>query len=209
MAALLAALFAAGCSDFTAQEADVKPARLIDASSVVILGDSLSAQTNEEYAELMPGVTIDAVPGRTLVSKMISDTGMDRVESLKALAPRWWVVALGTNDAAYAEHPAEVMAADVEQVLGAIGDDQCVLWVLPAIGPPATPAWIDNVARFRGIVRFAFGARRCGAVVDWQPVIDNERKILDKDGIHLTSKGERRLAEVVLTALTEAGAFNP
>jgi lysophospholipase L1-like esterase len=187
----------------------VKESKPVAASSVVILGDSLSAQSTDAYAASLPGVTVDAFPGRTLVSKTVSDTAMDRIADLKITKPAWWVVALGTNDAAYGEHSPEVMAADIETVLKAIGDDQCVLWVLPAIGPPATQGWIDNVAAFGDIVRFAFGSRSCGALVDWQLVVASERDILKDDGIHLTKRGERRLAEVVLDGLIDAGALNP
>jgi lysophospholipase L1-like esterase len=181
----------------------------VDATSVVILGDSLSAQTNEEFTALMPGVTIDAFPGRTLVTKMIADTGMDRVATLKALNASWWVVALGTNDASYAAHTEEQMAADVATILDAIGPDQCVLWVLPAIGAPAEQAWIDNVGRFREIAKFAMGSRICGSTIDWSAVLAAESGILKDDGIHLTSAGEQRLAKFVLEGLLAAGAFNP
>jgi lysophospholipase L1-like esterase len=207
-AAVAGAQLLTSCSGVGGESA-VKKDPPVNAASIVILGDSLSAQTEEEFTALMPGITVDAFPGRTLVTKMISDTGMDRIATLKALKSSWWVVALGTNDAAYAAHTEEQMATDVSTVLDAIGADQCVLWILPAIGAPAESAWIDNVARFRDIVRFAIGTRSCGATADWSTVLAAESGILQDDGIHLTPAGEQRLAKFVLEGLMAAGALNP
>jgi lysophospholipase L1-like esterase len=170
---------------------DVEPSR------VAILGDSLSVQAQAEYREAIDDALVDACNGRTIVEPIVVDDGLGRIAAVQASEPDWWVVALGTNDAAYGARPAEATRAHTRQLLDAIGPQACVAWVLPAVQPPAPDTAIANVAAARQVISDELRRRTCQAIVDWSAAVAAEPGLLGSDGIHLTTVGRERLADLV------------
>lgn len=201
--AALAGAVVGGCSSAPADQGDSAPR----ADGIVLLGDSISEESAAQLTEAMPGLVVDAVTGRTLVTPGLTDAGIARVATLAQSAPKWWVVELGTNDAAYLKYPEQQLAGDVTALLGAIGADACVLWVLPGVGLPAEQSVVDGVAHFGDIVRFALGQRTCAATIDWNSVVQTEVNVLGPDGVHLTTAGRVRLADFIRAGLIGVGAL--
>lgn len=193
----------AGCSSVPADSSDSAPR----ADGIVLLGDSISEESAAALADVMPGLTVDAVTGRTLVMPGLTDAGIGRVPTLRQSSPTWWVIQLGTNDAAYLQYPDRQLADDVTALLATIGPDACVLWVLPGVGLPAEQDMLDRIARFGDIVRFALGQRTCGSTIDWNSVVHTEVNVLGPDGIHLTTTGRVRLADFIRAGLIAVGAL--
>jgi hypothetical protein len=170
---------------------------------VVVVGDSLSAQSIDRIAELLPTATIDAVPGRTMVVPFVSDTAISHVEDLKAANPgARWIVELGTNDSGFGAHTAEQLQAELDLLLAAIGRDTCIAWVLPAVRSPRSAEEIARVEAFAARLRAEISSLPCGEVLDWPAVIAAEPDLLGSDGVHLTDDGEQALAELLASGAT-------
>ena len=140
---LVAALaLLAGCG--LAERPSVDTAFPADGEGTVLLGDSIMFSATEPILAELPRSTVDAVPGRTMVSPALSDAGLPRVEVLAASEPDRWVVELGTNDAfTVGSVTDDVVLADLDVLLGSIDatasdGEACVWWVLPHVAAPTT-----------------------------------------------------------------------
>jgi lysophospholipase L1-like esterase len=200
VAAFVAAAAACGGSDERTDAYVECGAAPIQPSRVTIVGDSLSVQAQAEYLAAIEDALVDACNGRTIAEPIAFDDGLSRVESLQTSEPDWWVVVLGTNDAAYGGRPPEQTRVHARQLLDAIGPEACVAWVLPAVQPPIPQATIANVAAAREVIHDELRRRTCQAEVDWSAAISAEPSLLGDDGVHLTPVGRERLAELVAAA---------
>jgi lysophospholipase L1-like esterase len=201
--ALAVTLAVAGCGDDDAPDQFIQcgDARAGPAKTTLI-GDSLSVQSQLELRDTIDGAVVDACNGRTIIQPISSDDGIGRIAPLEESDPDWWVVALGTNDAAYGQRAPQVVGVSARQLLDALGPDACVAWVLPAVASPATQAAIDNVAGAQEAIVAELEEQDCYEVVDWPgEVQDDAADLLDVDGIHLTEEGRRRFAELVADAI--------
>lgn len=209
----VAALSAGGCGtacegdcaappDTTWPEATVPDPLAAPGSGLVVLGDSLTVESREAIAAVLPGATIDAVGGRTIARSHLSDAGLDRVAELRQAGPTQWVVALGTNDAAYALRPDDEIRADVTDLLDAIGPDACVLWVLPYVVDPVPQEGIDRASAAAFVIAEQVGRLACRAVVPWGAAVTAEPGLIEADGVHLTELGRQRFAAAIADAVT-------
>jgi lysophospholipase L1-like esterase len=201
--ALVVALVVAGCGDDDAPDqfiqcGDARPGP----AKTTLIGDSLSVQSQLELRDAIDGAVVDACNGRTIIQPISSDDGIGRIAPLEESQPDWWVVALGTNDAAYGQRAPQVVGVSARQLLDALGPDACVAWVLPAVASPATRAAIDNVVGAQEAIATELEQQDCHEVVDWPgEVEDDAADLLDVDGIHLTDEGRQRFAELVADAI--------
>jgi lysophospholipase L1-like esterase len=175
----------------------------VDERRVALVGDSLSVQAEAALRDAVGDVLVDACNGRTIVHPIGVDDGLSRIDAVRAAEAEWWVVALGTNDAAYASRPPDTVRASTRQLLDAIGPDACVTWALPAVQAPATQVAIDNVVAAQQVIAEELSRQSCQRVIDWPGAVAAEPALLGPDGIHLTAAGEERLAELVADAVDD------
>jgi lysophospholipase L1-like esterase len=169
---------------------------------MVLLGDSLADQSRDALVAANPRLTVDAFPGRTVAEPLLADTGTARVADLAQLNPAWWIVELGTNDAAFALRPIDEMRADIVELLDTIGREACIAWVLPAVTSPVSPAAIDLTNGFGLVAADEVGRLPCHAIIHWSETVSSESNLLDPDGVHFTDHGEERFATVLADAIT-------
>ncbi len=169
---------------------------------MVLLGDSLAEQSRDALTEALPQLTVDAFVGRTIAEPFVADTGTGRVADLALLNPAWWIIELGTNDAAFAQRPLDEMRSDIVELLDTIGRDACIAWVLPAVTAPVAPAAIDLTNGFGLLAVDEVSRLGCHAVIHWSETVTAETDVLGPDGIHLTDHGEERFATVLADAIT-------
>ena len=103
--------------------------------SVVLVGDSISAQSREALQAVISDmgfndVRIDAEPSRRIkMGKRNPTNGLDIVSFIHgAEPPGMWVIALGTNDAGLYTEDDEYQGL-IDDMLGIIGDDLPLVWV--------------------------------------------------------------------------------
>lgn len=174
---------------------------------MVLIGDSIMFSVVDELTDELPGSTIDAVPGRTMVVPVATDAGLARVAALAQGDPDVWVVELGTNDAFVGSGRTEADLVDhVGALLGAIdataaSGEGCVWWVLPYLAPPVAAVAIERAALVADTARQALAGRACGGPIEWPEVAEAFPDALDADGIHLTPDGQALFAAMVADAL--------
>lgn len=174
---------------------------------VVLLGDSIMFSAADELGDELPGSTIDAVPGRTMVRPSFSDAGLPRVADLAQGGPDVWVVELGTNDAFVGSgRSVDDLVADVHALLTAIdaADAEraaCVWWVLPHLVAPVDDDSIGRAMLVADTVQEALAGRPCGGPIDWPDVAAAFPGAIDADGVHLTPDGQALFAAMVADAL--------
>ncbi len=169
---------------------------------MVLLGDSLADQSRAALAARAPRLTVDAFVGRTIAEAYMADTGTRRVADLAQLNPTWWIIALGTNDAAFALRPLDEMRTDIVELLDTIGRTACVAWVLPAVTAPVAPMAIDLTNGFGLLAADEVTRLPCHAVIHWSETVEAESNVLGTDGVHFTDHGEERFAAVIADAIT-------
>jgi lysophospholipase L1-like esterase len=202
-ASIALVLSCVACSDDDAPDQFIQCSSAEPAASrVTIVGDSLTVQSQIELRDAVDGALVDACNGRTITGPIATDDALGRIEPLQASAPDWWVVALGTNDAAYGGRTPQVVGVSARQLLDAIGAEACVAWVLPAVQAPVTQAAIDNVVAAQQAITAELDRQDCHEVVDWPgAVAEDAQLLLDVDGIHLSEDGRQRFAELVADAI--------
>ena len=169
---------------------------------MVLLGDSLADQSRGALAAVVPQLTVDAFVGRTIAEPFLADTGTGRVADLARLNPTWWIIELGTNDAAFARHPLEEMRADIVELLDTIGRDACVAWILPAVTAPVDPAAIDLANGFGLLAVDEVSRLACHAVIHWSETVTAETDVLGPDGVHFTDHGMERFAALIADGIS-------
>lgn len=220
--ALLAPALVAACSSSTTSTDTTQPplaptstevpvhVELTLADQPVVLGDSLTVLATLILDDALPDAVIDAAPGRTMVTKGISDTGISRLRELPREPGRPWIIGLGTNDAGYNHLSDAQLSADLYRLLTEIGTGRCLAWVLPYVESPLTEDEIAAVDRFADHVRATLADLPCADVLDWPAVVRATPGLLDPDGVHLTVEGilaySALIVEQVETWATQAGA---
>ena len=160
---------------------------------VVIIGDSISFGTQEEYPLAMPNddVQVIATPGIRL--------GAQRGEITKAVAerPDVLVIELGTNDV-----PVYTPAFldEIDEVLDETDDLPCVVWVNVFVSKFAASAEDvnDHLAE-------AADDHANLQIVDWFTLVDDDPSLLEADGLHPNEDGQGVLALAVATAASHCG----
>lgn len=206
----IAALIAAG--------AIVRPAAAIsgpiggddgDRGTVAVIGDSITAQSKGPLREALERsgwnvTTIDADWGRATHEKGMAGrpAALDTVEAVVANSdPDWYVVAIGTNDAGYAD-PA-TYPERIQAILTAIDADDKVLWMTAYEAPGASTyaGRQDEFDTWNAALRDAADRDPRVAVVDWS-WLASQPGILADDGVHVTDFGAQARANWTAQALT-------
>jgi lysophospholipase L1-like esterase len=177
-----------------AARASAAPGPVATSARISMVGDSLTIGTLPFQADdfATAGWThssIDAFISRGIRSKMKADqhTGLTAVDAIRGNSGDTdaWIVALGTNDAAFYSHDKK---ADIIRLMtDHIGYGHKVMWVNVYL-PDARPvqlAWnaaLENVADERGGDMFVY---------DWASFAAQNPRWLALDGTHYTRDGYR------------------
>ncbi len=157
---------------------------------VLVVGDSLEVGSGPYLKRLLPGVSIDAVKGRT------STEGVDVLASRLDPSDRVVVFPMGTNDS-----PADPgrLAADLAAVRQLAGDRCIVVATLqrPRVGG------VSIAGLNRVVERFA--AQTGAQVVDWNTVVRALPSLLVGDGVHGTGEGYSARASLIAEAVQGCG----
>lgn len=155
---------------------------------IVIIGDSISFGTQEEYPLAMPNddVEVIATPGIRL--------GAQRPEITKAVAerPDVLVIELGTNDVPVYE---PTFLDEIDEVLDETDDLPCVLWVNTFVTKFAT-----NAAAVNDHLDEATDEHDNLQIVDWFTLANDDRSLMSPDGLHPNEDGQGVLALAVATS---------
>jgi hypothetical protein len=158
---------------------------------VLVVGDSLEVGSGPYLKRLLPGVSIDAVKGRT------STEGVDVLAARLGASDRVVVFPMGTNDS-----PADPsrLAADLAAVRQLAGDRCIVVATLrrPSVGGV-------SIAGLNRVVE-QFAAQAGAQVVDWNTVVQALPSLLVGDGVHGTGEGYSARASLIAEAVQACGA---
>jgi lysophospholipase L1-like esterase len=170
-----------------------------DATSVVVVGDSITQGSADEIRYVMAGlgytdITVDGLTSRRIVTGGDGDpeSGTQAVRRLldEGADPDVWVIALGTNDIGkYAS--SEEYGALVSQLVDLLPDDRPLLWV-----DAYRDDYVGDSEVFDEAVRAQLSDRDGTVVVSWFDVATAEPSLL-RDGVHPTSEGRARFAGVI------------
>jgi GDSL-like lipase/acylhydrolase family protein len=158
---------------------------------VLVVGDSLEVGSGPYLKRLLPGVSIDAVKGRT------STEGVDVLASRLDPSDRVVVFPMGTNDS-----PADPsrLAADLAAVRQLAGD-RCI--VVASLRRPSVGG--VSIAGLNRVVE-QFAAQTGAQVVDWNTVVQALPSLLVGDGVHGTGEGYSARASLIAEAVQACGA---
>jgi hypothetical protein len=152
-------------------------------TKVAIVGDSLTEGLRTRLPPLAASygfeVKIDAKQGRDIAAGLAPLTKLEPDRDLV-------VVALGTNDAR-ADLTVEVAQARIEQMLAVVGPKTPVVWV--NIYRSDTKDAAVAARRFDLALDAEAAVRPNLTVLDWSSYIQDRKKLMGADGIHLTSAG--------------------
>jgi lysophospholipase L1-like esterase len=162
-------------------------------AEVVVIGDSVTAQSTEAIVRAMAGrdITVAGRPG--LRSDQLIPVAED---VLAGTGPPIAVVMAGYNDL-WQGRDEEDRVADLAET---VADADCAIWVLvPTVGP-----WDRERARaLERRVRAA--AEEVGMAVEpgWRDAVDGPggSELVVSDGVHPSEAGRARLAEVMAAAV--------
>ena len=127
-----------------------------------------------------------------------TDEGVAELRALGRGAAQVVVVSLGTNDGGL---DAVAFRSHVDEVMELAGRGRCVVWTTVALdGPDELNAVLEDAARRHPNLELA----------DWAALVEDEPDLLAFDGVHGTSAGYARRAElvagIVRRCLPEPGA---
>jgi lysophospholipase L1-like esterase len=159
-------------------------------TTILDLGDSLSVGTDPYLRKRLRGyriqrrydVGLHAYVAATIVSRS------------RASLPDVLVISAGTND-----DPRMVPAfrQSIAEILGAAGDDRCVVW--PTISrPPAAGASYDGFNR--ALVQASHRHRNL-VLVGWAGMVRRHPGWLSRDGVHVSVAGYRARAAAIAAAV--------
>lgn len=184
-----------------------EPAARPPIRSVVVLGDSISRATVDDYttafnAAAIPDVVVDAETGRRIeVGNGKGDSPLSGVRSLFALLadgadPDAWVIELGTNDIGSYATPEEYGRL-IDQILGMLDDQVPLVWV-----NTYRPQYPELTDVFNLVLSERIGKRPNAVVADWFSVASApDQQVLRSDDLHPNADGSAVLAMLVLQAL--------
>lgn len=157
--------------------------------AVAVVGDSLTFERLDDLVSRLRAagfgpVRVDGRPGRRLVREVaMSTSGVQAVRAARAAGePRWWVLALGTND--LDDTAPDRVAELVGEVLTAAGP-MPVVWVDVWVTGDAS----SDAAAFNAGVVAASAARPGTAVADWSAAAAPHPEWFGPDGLHNTPDG--------------------
>jgi hypothetical protein len=155
---------------------------------IVIIGDSISVGTKEEYPLAMPNDDVEVIA--TFGIRL----GPQRPEITKAVAerPDVLVIELGTNDVP--SYTPEFLD-EIDDVLDETDDLPCVLWVNTFVSNFATNAEAvnDHLAE-------AAEDHDNLQIVDWFTLANDDPSLLSPDGLHPSDDGQGVLALAVASS---------
>lgn len=177
--------------------------------AVTVVGDSLTFERLSDLVDRLRAagfgpVRVDGRPGRRCVQEVaMSTSGLQAVRSARDVGdPRWWVLALGTNDVP--DTPPDGAAALAGRVLAGAGGAPVVwvnLWVLG-------DASSDAVAFNAGIAA-ACAARPGATVADWAAEAGPHPEWFTADGLHNTTDGALARNAFVVDRLVAVADASP
>lgn len=189
-----------------AAPADEPPQRLgvaTDATSVVVIGDSITQGSEAEIRYVLAGAGFSDVDVDGVTSRRITVGGGGAPESgIQALTrlmadgadPDVWVIALGTNDIGkYAT--SEEYGSLVAEIVDLLPDDRPLVWV-----DAYRDDYVDDSAVFDEALRAQLSDRDGTVVVSWFDIAAADPSLL-RDGVHPTADGRARFAEVIAGGL--------
>jgi hypothetical protein len=152
---------------------------------IVIIGDSISFGTQEEYPLAMPDDDLEviAIPGIRLGPQR------EAISMAVATRPDVLVIQLGTNDVPVYE-PA--FLDEIDEVLDETDDLPCVLWVNTFVTKFAT-----NAAEVNEHLEQAADDHDNLQIVDWFTLANDDRSLMSPDGLHPNEEGQGVLALAV------------
>ncbi len=192
-----------GASPIDARRALDKPNPDVDSvpSSVVMIGDSISARSEVALGVVLKAMGFDSVTINAESSRRIDvgnrrpTNGMDVVTFVAGSdPPEMWVIALGTNDAGLYTTDEEYQGL-IDGLLDVIGDDAPLVWV-----NTYREDHIDGCIQFNNLLRATLDDRGNATVADWfQQCVS--RDVLTDDGVHPNDDGILVFADMVRAAI--------
>jgi lysophospholipase L1-like esterase len=183
------------------------PGERLPIASVVVLGDSISRATDEEYHATfakagISDVRVEAQVGRRIeVGNGKGAVALSGVRTLFGLlaekvSPDAWVVELGTND--IGSYPdAAAYAGLIDQILGMLPVDVPLVWV-----NAYRPQYVDHTNMFNMVLQQRISDRPNAIVADWFTVASApDQHVLRSDDLHPNTDGQAVLSMLVLQAL--------
>ncbi len=166
--------------------------------TMAMVGDSITNGSEAELREQLSALdvdirVIDAADGRRMVSDGMGGSGIQSLTMLAANPPDLWVIALGTNDVAQYEGPADY-AAVIEELLAAVPSEAPLVWV--DVYLESSP---DASAEFNDTLRDELEERGNATIVNWADLADEDGVL--RDGIHPSDYGIEQFAEMVTRAV--------
>jgi lysophospholipase L1-like esterase len=175
--------------------------------SVVVLGDSISRATADEYAEAfaangIPDVRVEAEVGRRIeVGNGKGSTPLSGVRTLfgllsESVSPDAWVIELGTNDiGSYAT--ADAYGELIDQILGMLPVEVPLVWV-----NCYRPQYLDHTNMFNMVLQQRINDRPNAVVTDWfTSASAPDQEVLRSDDLHPNDFGSTVLALLVAQSL--------
>jgi hypothetical protein len=160
---------------------------------IVIIGDSISFGTQEEFPLAMPDddVEVIATPGIRLGPQR------EAITAAVAERPDVLVIELGTNDVPVFE-PA--FLDEIDEVLDETDTLPCVLWVNTFVTKFAT-----NAAEVNDHLAQAATEHDNLQIVDWYTLANDDRGLMAPDGLHPNEDGQQVLALAVAASAAHCG----
>lgn len=184
--------------EMTAPEVTADSERKAAASSVVVIGDSLTESAEQQITTELEALGLDVVVDGASSRRLIDDRGVEPGvaavrNALTFRSPDVFVVALGTNDVG--EKPPEEIMADVAQIVSLLPADAPLVWIDTWVHAEQRASHYANLA-----IRQALAGRPSTTVVDWW-THGYDEGVIAGDGIHLQEAGKTLFAELIAEAV--------
>lgn len=178
-----------------------------DIRSVVVLGDSISRATAEEYADAfsangIPEVRVEAEVGRRIdVGNGKGSAPLSGIRTLfgllaEGVSPDAWVIELGTNDIGSYATPDEYGAL-IDQILDMLPTEVPLVWV-----NCYRPQYMDHTNMFNMVLQQRIDDRPNAVVTDWFAAASApDQEVLRSDDLHPNDFGSTVLALLVAQSL--------
>jgi lysophospholipase L1-like esterase len=152
---------------------------------IVIIGDSISFGTQEEFPLAMPNDDVDVIA----TSGIRLGPQRETITLAVATAPDVLVIELGTNDVPVFE---PTFLDEIDDVLDETDDLPCVLWVNVFV-----PNFESNAATVNEHLEEAADDHDNLQIVDWFTLANDDPSLMSPDGLHPNEDGQAALALAV------------